>query len=100
MDPCSFIGAIWDVTKCFCGSVERESDFIFDLENNLQLLEDKRKKLEDIKKDVEERIGVESNPGMKISHQLNRWLKRAEGIQQVSSFLPFDISLPYLELFN
>ncbi|KAK4279301.1 hypothetical protein QN277_011100 [Acacia crassicarpa] len=83
MDPSSFIGVIWDAAKCFCGSVEREADLVFDLENNLQLLQVKRKKLDDIKKDAEAQIKEsENNPEMKISHQLNGWLQRVEGIQQ------------------
>ncbi|KAI9085211.1 hypothetical protein K1719_032844 [Acacia pycnantha] len=83
MDPSSFIGVIWDAAKCFCGSVEREADLVFDLENKLQLLQDKRKKLDDIKKDAEAQIKEsENNPEMKISHQLNGWLQRVEGIQQ------------------
>ncbi|KAK4269417.1 hypothetical protein QN277_022577 [Acacia crassicarpa] len=56
MEPSSFIGVIWDAAKCFCGSVQKEADSVFDLKNNLKLLEDERKKLEDIKKDVEEQI--------------------------------------------
>ncbi|KAI9107887.1 hypothetical protein K1719_021223 [Acacia pycnantha] len=84
MEPSSFIGVIWDAAKCFCGCVQKEADFVFDLGKNLKLLEDKRKKLEDIKKDVEEQIeeAHQNNPEVKISHQLSGWRQRVEAIQQ------------------
>ncbi|KAI9107833.1 hypothetical protein K1719_021169 [Acacia pycnantha] len=62
----------------------KEADFVFDLGKNLKLLEDKRKKLEYIKKDVEEQIeeAHQNNPEVKISHQLSGWRQRVEAIQQ------------------
>ncbi|KAI9107926.1 hypothetical protein K1719_021262 [Acacia pycnantha] len=84
MEPSSFIGVIWDAAKCFCGCVQNEADFVFDLGKNLKLLEDKTKKLEEMKKDVEEQIeeANQNNPEVKISHQLSGWRKRVEAIQQ------------------
>ncbi|KAI9107814.1 hypothetical protein K1719_021150 [Acacia pycnantha] len=84
MEPSSFIGVIWDAAKCFCGCVQKEADFVFDLGKNLKLLEDKTKKLEEMKKDVEEQIeeANQNNPEVKISHQLSGWRQRVEAIQQ------------------
>ncbi|XP_054791653.1 probable disease resistance protein At5g63020 [Prosopis cineraria] len=83
MDPSSFVGVIREAAKCFCGCVKQEADFVFDLENNLQKLEDQNRRLEDIKKDVEAQIEeADNNPEMQISHQLTAWLQRVETLQQ------------------
>ncbi|KAI9107885.1 hypothetical protein K1719_021221 [Acacia pycnantha] len=77
----SFIGGIGGAAKC----VLKEAEFVFDLEKNLELLKVERKKLEEIKKDVEEQIeeARRKNPEVKICHRLNGWLERVEAIQQV-----------------
>ncbi|XP_054814997.1 uncharacterized protein LOC129315379 isoform X1 [Prosopis cineraria] len=80
MDPSSII---WDVTKCLCGCLKNQACYVYDLEENLQSLEETSEKLENMKKDVEELVEEEEHTGeMRRSHQVTAWLQKIDGIQE------------------
>ncbi|XP_054814998.1 probable disease resistance protein At5g63020 isoform X2 [Prosopis cineraria] len=81
MDPSSII---WDVTKCLCGCLKNQACYVYDLEENLQSLEETSEKLENMKKDVEELVEEEEHTGeMRRSHQVTAWLQKIDGIQEI-----------------
>ncbi|KAI9099635.1 hypothetical protein K1719_024640 [Acacia pycnantha] len=80
MDPSS---AILDSTKSFCGFLNNEASYAYNLEGNLTLLETEWKKLQDKKKDVEEYLEVEENTGeIQRSRQVSDWLESLESVQK------------------
>ncbi|XP_054815830.1 probable disease resistance protein At5g63020 [Prosopis cineraria] len=83
MDPACIGGAIWDMTKSLCGCLKNEASYVYDLEENLQSLEEKSKKLEDMKKDAEALIEEEElTKGAHGTHKVNTWLQNVDKTQQ------------------
>ncbi|KAI9081542.1 hypothetical protein K1719_036428 [Acacia pycnantha] len=83
MDLSSITGPLWDMIKCLCGYADQKAAYVFDLEENLQLLKEKWDKLQEKKKDLEAYLEVEENTGeMQRSHQVSDWLERMVSVQQ------------------
>ncbi|XP_028775884.1 probable disease resistance protein At1g52660 [Neltuma alba] len=76
-------GIIWDITKCFCVGAKKEGDYICKLEENLELLKDKWEDLRSMKEDLKTRVEEVENTGqMQRTHEVDRWLKKVDDIQQ------------------
>ncbi|XP_028805897.1 probable disease resistance protein At5g63020 [Neltuma alba] len=83
MDPSSITGPLWEMIKCCCCYLNQEAAYIYDLEENLQSLEEKWKKVKGMKKDVEAILEEEEKAGEKQrSHQVSGWLNRIERTQE------------------
>ncbi|XP_028775877.1 probable disease resistance protein At5g63020 [Neltuma alba] len=78
------VGAIiWDITKCSCVGAKKEADYIRRLGENLELLEEKWEDLRSMKEDLKTRVDDAENTGhMQRTHEVDRWLKKADNIQQ------------------
>ncbi|XVE50632.1 hypothetical protein DITRI_Ditri01bG0179100 [Diplodiscus trichospermus] len=78
----AFVVPIWELVKITWNSISNRSDYMHDLENNLESLEYEMERLLRKKEDVEARLYREENEWFQRTHEVTDWFERVHRLEE------------------